>query len=155
MTHLAPYDEMHRHSDIDTGGASKGDRLSSQLFPTFTSDPLNRLLSELRNYFSARYGQKYSEEEIQDTKSYVNEFKITNPKYFPPAYLYASRMEALETPNWLVELFNEHLKSNDWPLDDEAKANPLTSSTVSAKKRTSTQATLDDRVLGSNSKRRH
>ena len=70
------------------------------------------------------------------------------------AYFYGSGLESLMKPNWLVQVFNKHLESDDWPLYDKAIANDLTSSTSSAPKRTSTQAALEDRALGSNSKRR-
>ena len=73
----------------------------------------------------------------------------------PLPYIYGSHMEALKKPNWLVEVFNNHLESDDWPLYDKAVANDLTLSTSSVHKRTSIQAKLEDRPSGFNSKRRH
>ena len=41
-------------------------------------------------------------------------------------------MESLVKPNWLVEVFNKHLDSDDWPSYDNAVANDLTSGKDSA-----------------------
>jgi hypothetical protein len=160
-SYLKIYDEVDPHqSESDaTGGRAKGDNFSSQLFPTFASDPLNRLLIVVRKTFSARYGKTYSDEEIKKVRDHVahaESYPGLDPALFfdLPQYVYGCHMEALEKPNWLVDVFNEHLKSDDWPLSDKANANPLISSTGSAQKRASAQAALEDRALGSNSKRR-
>ena len=156
-TYLSVYDEVDRRKSkgIATGGRAKGNQFADEL-PTFTSDPLNRLLTQVRETFSFRYTmKKYSDEEVQGVREYVAAGKYDPTYGYPPPYTYGLHMEALKKPNWLVEVFKEHLKSDDWPLGDKAVANDLTSSMDSANKRTSTQAKLDDRPLGSNSKRRH
>jgi len=127
--YLSVYNQIdHQLSDgIITGGLYKGDRFASSMFPTFASDPLNRIFSALRKTFSARYVkiEMYSSEKIRGVQDFLAYFNITDPQFFPLPYLYAYRMESLEKPNWLVEVFNEHLDSEDWPSDDRALANPL------------------------------
>jgi len=158
-SYLAIYDEVDRRESkgLATGGIQKGDQFSSKVFPKFTSGPLNRLLAVIRKHFYARYGEEYTTDEVQEAIDFMASRTPVDPSnaHLVNAYFYGCRMESLKEPNWLVEVFSEHLKSDDWPLDDKAKANPLTSSMGSAHKRTSTQAALEDRALGSNSKRRH
>ena len=129
-SYLGVYNEVdHRLSkDIITGGLRKGGQLGSAMFPTFTSDPLNRLLGVLGENFSARYGKSYSDDMIKKGKDILGSPASVDPTNLRliGAYLYGSKMEVLEKPNWLVEAFNEHLNSDDWPLGDNAKANPLT-----------------------------
>jgi hypothetical protein len=161
-SYLKIYDEVDcdESDGLATGGQSKGDNFSnSKTFPTFASDPLNRLLIVARKTFSARYGEAYPDDETQQAKDDVAEAEA-NPamdaaKYRRLApYIYISRLEALKKPNWLVEVFNEHLESDDWPAYDKAVANDLTSGTDSAHKRNQDKAKLEDRVSSSNSKRR-
>ena len=115
--------------------------ITGGLFPTFTSDPLNRLLSQVRENFSFQYtNKKYPDEEVRGVKEYVAVGKYDPIYAYPPPYIYGSHMEALKKPNWLVEVFNKHLKSNDWPSYDKAVANNLTSPTDSEQKWTSIQA---------------
>lgn len=157
-SYLAIYDEVDccQSESIATGGRAKGDNFNSEVFPTFASDPLNRLLTQVRETFSFRYTtKKYSDEEVQGVREYVAAGKYDPIYGYPPPYIYGSHMEALRKPNWLVEVFNNHLESDDWPLHDMAVANDLTLSTGSARKRTSIQAKLEERPLGSNSKRRY
>ena len=154
--HLEPYDEVNYTltTRIPTGGAGKGSRLSDELFPTFACDPLDQLIDALRDAFSARYDKKqYSAEDIKEARDYVAGLKV-RADFLPPQYVYGARMDSLKEPKWLVEVFNEHLKSNDWPSDDKANANSLVLATHSAQKRTSQQATLEERAQGSNSKRK-
>jgi len=159
-SYLAPYDEVddRQSKAIDTGGRAKGNQFFDKL-PTFTSDPLNRLLAVVREHFSARYGKTYPDDEIQQAKDLVAQAEA-NPAMNPSIYhrlveyIYISRMESLVKPNWLVEVFNEHLDSNDWPLYDKAVANGLTSSTDSANKRKQEQVKLEERVSSTGSKRR-
>ena len=156
--HLEPYDEVNYTSTtgISTGGASKGDRLLGKISPTFASSPLNRLIDALRDAFSARYDKKeYSAEDIKEARDFVAGYGANlKPKLLPGPYVYGARMDSLKEPNWLVKVFNEHLESDDWPSDDKAKANSLVLDTHSAQKRTSQQATLEERAQGSNSKRK-
>ena len=158
-SYLAIYDEVdHRESKgLATGGIQKGDQFSSKVFPKFTSSPLNRLLAVVRKHFYARYGEEYTDDEVRVANDFMASRTPVDPNnaHLVNAYFYGSRMESLKKPNWLVEVFNEHLKSDDWPLDDKAAANALTPGTGSAQKRKSAQAKLDERPLGSNSKRRH
>ena len=158
--HLKIYDEVdpRQSESIATGGRAKGDNFCSEVFPTFPSDPLNRLLTEVRATFAFRYQfKKYSPDEIQKAIDFMASRTPVDPSiaHHLGAYFYGSGLESLKKPNWLIEVFNKHLESHDWPLYDKAVANDLTSSTGSAPKRTSTQAALEDRALGSNSKRRH
>ena len=128
--------------------------MSSTLFPIFASDLLDRLIDALRDAFSARYGKKgYSGEQINRARDFVAGTKL-DLHLFPPPYVSGARMDSLKEPNWLVGVFNEHLESNDWPSNDKAKANSLVSVTHSSQKRTSQQATLDDRAQGPNSKQK-
>ena len=59
-TYLTIYDEVDHHQSkgIATGGRAKVKQFTNKL-PTFTSDPLNQLLSILRKTFSACYGEMY------------------------------------------------------------------------------------------------
>jgi hypothetical protein len=129
-SYLAVYNQVdHRLSkDIITGGLRKGDQLGSAMFSTFTSDPLNRLLDVLGETFSVRYGKSYSDDAIKKGKDILGSPASVDPTYLHliGAYLYGSKMEVLEKPNWLVEVFNEQLNSHDWPSGDNAKANTLT-----------------------------
>ena len=160
-SYLAPYDEVDdpRSKGINTGGRAKGNQFFGPL-PTFNSDPPNRLLAEVREHFSARYVVRtYSDEEIKKARDRVALAELypgLDPTIFydQPQYVYGCRMEALKTPNWLVKVFNEHLKSNDWPSYDEAVANALTSITDSVNKRKQVQVKLEERVSSSGSKRR-
>jgi hypothetical protein len=150
-SYLAVYNQVdHRLSkDIVTGGLHKGGQFASAMFPTFTSDPLNRLLTQVRESFSFRYAnKKYSNEEVREVKEYVAGGKYDPIYGYPPSYIYGSHMEAIKKPNWLVEVFNNYLELDNWPSYDKAVANNLISST-------STQGKLEDRVSGSSSKRRH
>ena len=154
--HLKPYDEVNYTSTtgISTGGASKGDRLLGKFSPKFACDPLDQLINALRKTFSARYDDdEYSAEQIKVARDYVAGLKVP-ADFLPPQYIYGARMDSLKEPKWLVEVFNEHLKLNDWPSDDKANANSLVLATHSAQKRTSQQATLEERAQGSNSKRK-
>ena len=154
--HLEPYDEVHHTSTtgISTGGRSKGALLSDKLFPKFASDPLNRLIHALRKTFSARYDDnEYSAEQIKRARDYVTGANL-DADLLPAPYVYGARMDSLKEPNWLIKVFNEHLESNDWPSNDKAKANSLVPATRSSKKRTSQQATLEERAQGSNSKQK-
>jgi hypothetical protein len=158
--YLTIYDEVDRRQSkgIATGGRAKGNQFADKL-PTFTSDPLNRLLSILRKTFSARYGETYPDDETQEAKDLVAQAEANpamNPSiyYRLAPYIYVSRMESLVKPNWLVEVFNKHLDSDDWPSYDNAVANDLTSGTDSANKRKQAQVKLEDRVSSANSKRR-
>jgi hypothetical protein len=158
--HLTIYDEVdHRQSEsIATGGRAKGDNFSSEVFPTFASDPLDRLLTEVREIFAFRYQRKkHSPGEIQQAMDFMAFMASGRPfdsskVHLVGAYFYGSGMESLKKPNWLIEVFNKHLDSDDWPLDDKAVANDITPGTSSALKRKSTQAKLVERPLGSNSK---
>lgn len=154
-TYLKIYDKVDRRQSkgIATGGRAKGNQFADKL-PTFTSSPLNWLLSVVRKTFSAHHGETYSEEEIQDVKNHVDGSNITNPTYLPPAYVYASRMAALMKPNWLVEAFNNHFDLDDWPSYNKAVANGLTSGMDLANKRKQEQVRLDDQVSSTNSKQR-
>ena len=156
-TYLTMYDEVDRRKSkgIATGGRAKGNQFFGQL-PTFASDPLNQLLIEVRRTFSARYGETYPDDVTQKAKDLVAQAEA-NPvmvlTMWGP-YIYISRLEALKKPNWLVEVFNKHLESDDWPACDKAVANDITSGTDSAYKRNQDQAKLEDRVSNFNSKRR-
>ena len=158
-TYLTMYDEVDRRKSkgIATGGRAKGNLFFGQL-PTFASDPLNRLI-EVRRTFSARYGETYPDDVTQQAKDLVAQAEA-NPAMDPTMYyqlapyIYISRLEALRKRNWLVEVFNKHLESDDWPTCDKAVANDITSGTYSAYKRNQDQAKLEDRVSNSNSKRR-
>lgn len=158
--YLTIYDEVDRRKSkgIATGGRAKGTQFFDEL-PTFTSEPLNRLLIVVRKTFSARYGETYQDDEIQEAKDLVAQAEA-NPAMNPAIYyrlapyMYVSRLEALKKPNWLVEVFNKHLESDDWPACDKAVANDITSVTDSAHKRNQDQVKLEDRVSSSNSKRR-
>jgi hypothetical protein len=120
-SYLAIYDQVDH--GFATGGIQKGNEFFSSVFPKFTSGPLNRLLAVVRKHFSARYGKTYSDEEVREVREYVAARKY-NPIYgYLPPYIYGSHMEALKKSNWLVEVFNKHLGSDDWPLDDKAVAN--------------------------------
>jgi hypothetical protein len=116
------------------------------LFPTFASDLLNRLIDVLRKTFSAHYNDNnYSAEDIKEARDFVAGYgNKLKPKLLPGPYVYGAHMDSLKEPNWLVEVFNEHLKSNDWPSNDKAKVNFLVPATCSSKKRTSQQATLEE-----------
>jgi len=132
---LVMYDEVDDNSFI-TGGMTKGSQFWSQIFATFTSAPLNRILSALRKTFTARYGPAYSAEEIKEVNDFVARAELdpaidASMFYQLLPRIYGSRMEALGRPKWLVEILDKHLKSDDWPSDDKAVANPLP-----AKKRT-------------------
>jgi hypothetical protein len=149
-TYLQIYDEVdpRQSESIATGGRAKGDNFSSEVFPTFLSGPLNRFLTEVRETFSSRYQRKkHSSGEIQLTKDLVTQAE-SNPVMDPhiyrqlAPYIYGTNLEALMKPNWLVEVFNKHLESDDWPLYDKAAAKDPTSTRGSAHKRTSTQAAL-------------
>ena len=161
-SYLKIYDEVdcYESDGLATGGESKGDNFSnSKTFPTFASDPLNRLLIVVRKTFSARYGETYTDDEIQEAKDLVAQAEA-NPAMNPAIYyrlapyMYVSRLEALKKPNWLVEVFNKHLESDDWPAYDKAVANDITSVIDSVHKRNQDKAKLEDRVSSSNSKRR-
>ena len=155
--HLKPYDEVDYISTtgIPMGGANKGDCLSTTWFPKFESDPLDRLIDALRQAFSARYGGKYSAERMKEVRDFVALQGIDlDPNLLPVAFVYGARLDSLKEPNWLVEVFNEHLKANDWLYNDKAKANLLVSTTVSSQKRTSQQAALEERAIGSITKRK-
>ena len=158
-SHLKPYDEVDQISTTGTsvGGANKGLRLLSPIFPKFDSDPLDRLIVALRDAFSARYGKNYSAEQIKEARDFVAVHgNALTPEFFPHAfaYVYGETLDSLKKPGWLVEVFNKHLEMDDWPHYDNAKANLLGSPTVSSQKRTSDQAILEDRALGSISKRK-
>ena len=133
--YLSVYNQIdHQLSDgIITGGLYKGDRFASSMFPTFTSDPLNRIFSVLNKTFSARYTEAYSEETIKQARDVVAQAE-RNPAMDPTImyyyyqlapYIYGSRLEALLKPKWLVEVLNEHLESDDWPSCDKAAVNSL------------------------------
>lgn len=129
-SYLAIYDQVdHRLSkDVATGGLHKGDQFASAMFPIFTQ---NRLLFSLRKTFSVHYGETYPDDEIQEAKDLMAQAEANpamNPTiyYWLAPYIYVSRMEALKKPNWLVEVFNRHLESDDWPSYDKAAMNPLT-----------------------------
>ena len=156
-TYLTMYDEVDRRKSkgIATGGRAKGNLFFGQL-PTFASDPLNQLLIEVRETFSARYGETYPDDVTQKAKDLVARAEanpVMDLTMWGP-YIYISRLEALKKPNWLVEVFNKHLESDDWPACDKAVANDITSGTDSAYKRNQDQAKLEDRVSNFNSKRR-
>jgi len=154
-SYLAIYDEVDRYESegIAAGGLNKGNNFSSKAFPTFTSDPLNRLLTEVRETFSFRYQSKqHSPSEVQQAIGFMTSRTPVDPSnaHLVGAYFYGSRMESLKKPNWLVEVFNKHLESDDWPSYDKAVPNDLTSGTYSAQKRNQDRA---KRVSSSNSKR--
>ena len=160
--YLTIYDEVDRRKSkgIATGGRAKGDNFSSEVFPTFASDPLNRLLTEVRETFSFRYPKKkHTPGEIQWAKDLVAKAE-SDPAMDPNVYrqlapyIYGTNLQALVKPNWIVEVFNKHLESDDWPSYDKAVANDLTPGTDSAQKRNQDQAKIEDRVSSSNSKRR-
>jgi hypothetical protein len=158
-SYLKIYDEVDcdESDGLATGGQSKGDNFSSKAFPTFISNPLNRLLIEVRETFSFRYQQKqHSPDEIQQAIDFMASQTPVNPSnaHLAGVYFYGSGMESLKKPNWLVEVFSKHLESADWPAYDKAVANDLTSGTDSAHKRNQDKAKLEDRVSSSNSKRR-
>jgi hypothetical protein len=160
-SYLAIYDQVdpRESKGVDTGGIEKGNEFSSRVFPKFTSGPLNRLLAVVRKHFSARYGEEYTTDEVQEAMDFMASMASGRPvdpskAHLVGAYFYASRMESLNTPNWLVEVFNEHLKSDDWPSDDRAVANDITPGTSSSLKRKSDQIKLVERPLGSNTKRK-
>jgi hypothetical protein len=161
-SYLAVYDEVDRRESkgIDTGGINKGNEFFSRVFPKFTSDPLNRLLTQVRETFSFRYQIKqHSPGEIQQAMDFMASMASGRPvdpskAHLVGAYFYASGMESLKKPNWLIEVFNKHLESDDWPLDDKAVANDITAGTSSSLKRKSDQIILVERPLGSNTKRR-
>jgi len=126
---LAIFDELGGNNFI-TGGMMKGNDFASQVFPTFTSAPLNRILSALRETFSARYGRAYSAEEIKKVNDFVARAELDPAMDASIFYelltrTYGSRMEALGRPKWLMEILDKHLKSDDWPSDDKAVANPI------------------------------
>ena len=134
-SYLSVYNQFyHCLSDgIVTGGLYKGDRFASSMFPTFTSDPLNRIFSVLNKTFSARYTEAYSDEAIKQARDVVAQAE-RNPAMDPTImyyyyqlapYIYGSRLEALVKPKWLVEVLNEHLESDDWPSCDKAAVNSL------------------------------
>jgi len=73
-SYLAIYDEVDRYESegIATGGLNKGNNFSSKAFPTFTSDPLNRLLTEVRETFSFPYQSKqHSPGEVQQAIDFM------------------------------------------------------------------------------------
>jgi hypothetical protein len=130
-SYLAIYNQVYYRLSggiqVATGGLHKGDQFASSMFPTFTSDPLNRLLSVLSETFSARYTKAYSDEAIKKSINFMvsrTPVDLTNAHRVVGAYFYGSRMESLKKPNWLVEVFNEHLESYDWPSDDKASDEP-------------------------------
>ena len=115
---------------------------------------MDRLIDALRDAFSARYGKKeYSGKQINRARDFVARAKL-DLDLFPPPYVYGARMDSFKEPNWLVGVFNDHLESNDWPSNDKAKANSLVSVAHSSQKRTSQQATLENRAQGPNSKQK-
>ena len=134
-SYLSVYNQIdHRLSkNIATGGRYKGAQFVSSMFPTFISDPLNRIFRVLNTTFSARYTKAYSDEAIKETRDFVAKAErvpamdptIMYYYYQLAPYIYGSRLEALVKPKWLIEVFNEHLESDDWPSYDKAAANPL------------------------------
>jgi hypothetical protein len=82
-TYLTIYDEVDRRQSkgIATGGRAKGSQFADKL-PTFTSDPLNRLLGILRKTFSACYGETYPDDETQEAKDLVAQGR-SQPRYEP------------------------------------------------------------------------
>lgn len=148
-SYLAIYDEVDLYESevIATGGLRKGDNFSGKAFPTFISDPLNRLLTEVRETFSFRYqSRQYSPGEVQQAIDFMTSRTPINPSnaHLVGAYFYGSGMESLKRPNWLVEVFNKHLESDDWPSYDKAVANDLTSDTYSTQKQNQDRAKPED-----------
>ena len=90
-TYLIIYDEVNRRKSkgILTRGSTKGNQFADEL-PTLIDDPLNRLLIVVKKNFLARYGET-PDDEIQEAKDLVAK------------------------PNWLVEVLNKHLESDDRP----------------------------------------
>jgi len=72
-SYLSVYNQLdHRLSkNIVTGGLYKGAQFASSMFPTFTSDPLNRIFRVLNKTFSARYTKAYSDEAIKEARDFV------------------------------------------------------------------------------------
>ncbi|KIM39246.1 hypothetical protein M413DRAFT_447194 [Hebeloma cylindrosporum] len=130
-SHLKVYNQVDGQSNgITTGGLEKGCDFHGYMFPTFASDPLNRLLRELRKGFSFRYGDQYSADKIKQATDAIMAGILMVPTNFHliDAYRYGYSMEALMKRNWLVEVFNKHLGSHDWPPydSDKAVANDIT-----------------------------
>ena len=156
--HLKPYDEVNYTwtTGISTGGASKGTHLLGKFSPKFASNPLNQFIDALRKTFSACYNNnKYSAEVIKEARDFVAGYGTKlKANFLPVPYVYGACMDSLKEPNWLIEVFNEHLESNDWPSNDKAKANSLVPATHSLQKPTSQQATLKEHAQDFNSKRK-
>ncbi|KIM39245.1 hypothetical protein M413DRAFT_447193 [Hebeloma cylindrosporum] len=142
---LKMYDEVDlcQSGGVETGGMAKGNDFSSPALPNFKSIPLNLLLRELRKNFWARYGEQYSADEVLRVKDFVALLEkdpaldagMADMYRQLAPYAYASSMEALVKRNWLVEVFNKHLKAEDWPSNDKAAANEIISSKGSRQKR--------------------
>jgi hypothetical protein len=74
-SYLAVYNQVYYRLSggiqVATGGRHKGDQFASSMSPTFTSDPLNRLLSVLSETFSACYTKAYSDEAIKKAINFM------------------------------------------------------------------------------------
>ena len=63
--------------------------------------PLNRLLISIREYFSARYSQEYSDKKIEAARDYLpgSKFDVINkPHFLPFPCVYGARMDSHKKP---------------------------------------------------------